>query len=112
MAEKGGKCKDHQPEPWKSSGDRTAAQRGYGHKWKKIRKSALVRDGYLCQECLKSNIITPATDVDHILNKKRGGTDALDNLQSLCNPCHIKKTVEEREHARHKTSSTNPHTMD
>jgi 5-methylcytosine-specific restriction protein A len=96
MATVKGKCEDHQPEPWKSSQGKTASERGYGHHWKKIRKRALIRDSYLCQECLKTNILTKATDVDHILSKKKGGTDRLENLQSLCNPCHKIKTIEER----------------
>ena len=96
MATKRGKCEDHQPEAWVSSKGKTAEERGYGHKWKKIRKQALVRDGYLCQECLKSGLLTVATDVDHIINKAQGGTDALSNLQCLCHPCHKIKTISER----------------
>lgn len=96
MSIKGGKCKEHQPEPWQSSVGKTPTQRGYGYRWKKLRDSVLRRDSYLCQSCLSSGIITTATDVDHILNKKRGGTDSMSNLQSLCNPCHKKKTIEER----------------
>ena len=72
MATKRGKCEDHQPEPWVSSKGKTAEERGYGHKWKKIRKQALVRDGYLCQECLKAGLLTVATDVDHIINTAQG----------------------------------------
>lgn len=96
MATKGGKCEKHQPEPWLSSKGKSAAERGYGHKWKKIRKQAMIRDGYLCQECLKKGVLTVATDVDHIINKAQGGTDSLHNLQCLCNPCHKIKTIEER----------------
>ena len=96
MSTNKGKCEEHQPEPWQSSIGKTPTERGYGAKWKRIRKRALVRDNYLCQDCLSRNILTNATDVDHILNKKRGGTDAIDNLQSLCNPCHKAKTIEER----------------
>jgi len=96
MATKRGKCEDHQPEAWVSSKGKTAEERGYGHKWKKIRKQALVRDGYLCQECLKNDRLTVATDVDHVINKAQGGTDALSNLQCLCCPCHKIKTIKER----------------
>ena len=96
MATKRGKCEDHQPEAWVSSKGKTAEERGYGHKWKKIRKQALVRDGYLCQECLKNDRLTVATDVDHVINKAQGGTDALSNLQCLCRPCHKIKTIKER----------------
>ncbi|MFK4002956.1 HNH endonuclease [Qipengyuania sp. NPDC077563] len=67
--------------------------RGYGAKWGRARKAALARDQYLCQPCRASGRITPATEVDHILPKAKGGTDHLDNLQSICTPCHINKTT-------------------
>lgn len=96
MASKGGRCDDHQPEPWNSSKSKTPTERGYGYDWVKIRLKALLRDGHLCQECMKNGIITLATDVDHIISKAKGGTNRLDNLQSLCNPCHKAKTIKER----------------
>lgn len=98
MASKGGYCDEHKPVivPWQSSIGKSAKERGYGSSWVKLRKSALKRDYYLCQECKKSGIATPATEVDHILNKARGGDDDMNNLQSLCKPCHKRKTIEER----------------
>ena len=74
---------------WKGG---NTTQRGYGHQWRKIRKRALDRDSHLCQSCIKDNRYTPATDVDHIVNKAHGGTDELSNLQSLCRQCHKAKT--------------------
>ncbi|MEG9303316.1 HNH endonuclease signature motif containing protein [Psychrobacter celer] len=37
----------------------------------------------------------PATDVDHIINKAKGGSDDPSNLQSLCRKCHRSKTANE-----------------
>ncbi|MBF6822601.1 HNH endonuclease, partial [Acinetobacter baumannii] len=34
-------------------------------------------------------------ELDHIVNVARGGTDDESNLQSLCVPCHKKKTQQE-----------------
>lgn len=98
MSTKGGYCDDHQPVviPWKSSLGKTAKERGYGTAWRKVRKVALKRDKHLCQECLRQGIVTSGTDVDHIVNKARGGTDELSNLQTLCKPCHKAKTIAER----------------
>ena len=39
--------------------------------------------------------IVAASEVDHILPRSRGGTDAWHNLQALCKPCHSKKTLAE-----------------
>ena len=40
-------------------------------------------------------MLIKATEVDHIKRKEDGGTDAIDNLQSLCGPCHATKTAKE-----------------
>lgn len=70
-------------------------ERGYGSAWVKLREVILRRDGYLCQACKAKGRPTPATDVDHITPKAQGGTDAQDNLQALCRPCHKDKTAQE-----------------
>jgi len=96
MATKQGRCDDHQREAWSSNKGKSAQSRGYGYQWVKLRKRILKRDSYLCQNCLRNGIITEAKEVDHILNKKRGGTDEDSNLESLCSPCHKDKTNKER----------------
>ena len=78
----------------------SSSSRGYGAAWRKKRKQILLRDGGLCQPCRRAGFITQATEVDHIQSRavcKRLGIDAEhdDNLQSICNPCHEKKTIEE-----------------
>ncbi|MGH8644846.1 MAG: HNH endonuclease [Gammaproteobacteria bacterium] len=32
----------------------------------------------------------PSTDADHITPKRRGGADAMENLQGLCGVCHAR----------------------
>jgi len=58
--------------------------------WKKLRKQALIRDKYLCQSCLENNRITQAQEVHHVLPVESHPELqlTLDNLQSLCRPCH------------------------
>jgi len=46
------------------------------------------------------NRITPATEVDHIVGKAQGGTDAADNLEAICKACHQAKTASEALAAR------------
>lgn len=75
----------------------TRQQRGYGQAWERVRAQVLVRDGGLCQVCADAGRITPnCNEVDHIVNKAAGGTDDLDNLQTICKPCHRAKTTAER----------------
>lgn len=67
--------------------------RGYGRRWAKLRLLVLRAQPW-CAVCG-----APATDVDHVLPKRLGGRDAVDNLQSLCHACHTRKTMKERAEA-------------
>lgn len=73
----------------------TAAERGYGWEWKKLRDRIMVRDGWRCQPCARAGRLTSATEVDHILNKAVGGDDSESNLQAICRSCHREKTARE-----------------
>ncbi len=78
--------------PWPTT---SRHERGYGTAWDKLRKLVLQRDKHLCQPCQRARRVTPATQVDHITPKAKGGTDELTNLQSICAPCHEAKTLED-----------------
>ena len=67
----------------------SASQRGYGARWRRLRLLVLHR-APLCRECGRA-----ATDVDHILPRRMGGTDDMANLQPLCHSCHSRKTARE-----------------
>lgn len=45
------------------------------------------RDGWECRECSSHCDLT----VDHIMPVVRGGTDEMDNLQTLCKSCNSRK---------------------
>lgn len=75
----------------------SAAQRGYDRRWQKLRLMHL-RAQPLCAECLKHGLVTIASEVDHIQPKRHGGDDSATNLQSLCKPCHTRKTNREKSH--------------
>ena len=64
--------------------------------WRKVRKSILERDDYLCQKCLEEDRPMPADTVHHIIHLRDDPMLALEptNLISLCHECH------EREHDR------------
>ena len=74
--------------------------RGYGGAWDKLRLTILARDRHLCLTCLKTGRPTPATEVDHIIPKAKGGTDDPGNLASICNDCHREKTGREAAEAQ------------
>jgi len=82
--------------------------RGYDAAWERRRERVLYRDHGLCQCCLKRDQVTIATEVDHIVNKaearRLGWTneqiEADENLQAICNPCHVAKTAREARIAR------------
>jgi 5-methylcytosine-specific restriction endonuclease McrA len=79
---------------WKHGG-RSRHQRGYGWGWEKLRTHILARDKHLCQPCRSGSPsrVTPATEVDHIVPKAKGGTDSECNLQAICEPCHRAKSI-------------------
>ena len=81
------------PNPHKGQQDKeTLKAQGFYHKpaWRKIRRQALQRDHYLCQNCLRSGKITQATEVHHIMELESFPSLALElsNLESLCWQCH------------------------
>ena len=75
---------------------RSATKRGYNYKWNVRRKQYLAKHP-LCVECQRQGKLTPATVVVHIV-PHRGRQDLMwdeNNWQSLCKPCHDKKTGRE-----------------
>lgn len=70
-------------------------QRLYDRGWRARRQAWLAGHPW-CEECLRANLYTPATDVHHV---QRHQGDALvfrtSPLQSLCHICHTKVTNQE-----------------
>lgn len=58
--------------------------------WRAVREYVLRRDDGLCQVPLGDGrlCLAPATTVDHILPRSRGGGDAPENLRAACHPCN------------------------
>ncbi len=64
--------------------------------WTKLRNQYIQQNPY-CELCAKRNITVEAKFVDHITARQDGG-ESLDwnNLQSLCRPCHQRKSNQEQ----------------
>lgn len=53
----------------------------------RLRHEVFKRDGYRCVECGNTNK-TSVLEIDHIIPVSRGGSDELDNLQTMCYECN------------------------
>ena len=87
-------CEEHEA---LHRGDRaSSSKRGYNRQWQKARVRYL-KAHPLCVQCLKEGHAVTATVVDHI--RPHRGDPVLfwdeKNWQSLCKPCHDKKTWNE-----------------
>lgn len=72
----------------------SACKRGYDRRWQKARLAYLGRHP-LCAHCEQAGLVTLAQVVDHIIPHKGNSLlfwDMESNWQSLCKPCHDKKT--------------------
>jgi 5-methylcytosine-specific restriction enzyme A len=65
-------------------------------RWRDLRIEKL-KNNPLCQKCEYDNMITPATQVHHLVEISKGGSDIdniyhlgfdYDNLMSVCDKCH------------------------
>lgn len=76
----------------KTPQDRQRDAEVYGAEYRRNAATCKRRANGRCQKCLK-----PATrlQADHIVPAAQGGTDALANLQALCQTCHKAKTARE-----------------
>ena len=59
-----------------------------------IRKATILRDGYKCMECGKTDCIL---EVHHIKPRRLGGSDTISNLITLCSKCHDKTENKEEQ---------------
>lgn len=62
-----------------------AYRKGVNYGYSNAREHALVRDKYTCQCCGKKNC---RLEVHHIVFRRNGGSDNLENLVTLCEDCH------------------------
>lgn len=94
-----GYCEAHQDmaAAWGGSRRGSAAERGYGSEWRRLRKLVLKRDGWICRcaDCKSTGRVRNASEVDHVIPKAEGGTDDPSNLVAINSDCHKQKTQAE-----------------
>jgi RNA-directed DNA polymerase len=66
-------------------GQTTPAKAG----WAELRPTVLERDGHRCAQCGS----TENLHVHHCRARRRGGTNQMDNLQTLCERCHARTST-------------------
>ena len=57
-----------------------------------MRHEVFKRDNYTCVECGARKDDGATLHVDHIVPVSKGGSDELDNLQTLCSDCNLNKS--------------------
>ncbi len=73
-----------------------AAARGYDARWRRLRKMYLAAYP-ICVDPFNDHggQVIQATEVDHKVPRREGGSDEWSNLQALCKHCHSKKGAKE-----------------
>lgn len=68
--------------------------------WRNLRNKK-IEQFPLCEECQRKGVTTLAQVVDHIVPiNRRGAKLDINNLQSLCHPCHNRKSGQEAQTTR------------
>lgn len=73
------------PYKGRSEYSRTTAT-GMGADYRRLRPLVLDRDGFTCRYCGG-----PATTVDHVIPRSKGGQNTLENLVAACKRCNLSK---------------------
>lgn len=71
----------------------------------------ILRSDPLCVLCLAEGRTTLATDVDHIVPRRQGGSDEASNLQPLCHSHHSQKTGREAAAREAREGGANPYSL-
>ena len=72
--------------------------------WRKVRAKVIARDNGICQYCGEEG-----DQVDHVVSRKRGGDDSLDNLLTCCRSCNLRKSSSDLIDLSDFSRSTYPH---
>lgn len=79
-------------EYWLNEGKNKKSKRKRTHIPRGLRHEVFKRDNYTCVECGAKKSDGATLHVDHIIPVSKGGSDELDNLQTLCKDCNLNKS--------------------
>lgn len=100
IATSAGRCSEHRRKPWRRTYDRHVSK-----SWQQIRLRVLARDNYTCSYCHG-----PATEVDHIVGRAKGGADTEENCVACCHRCNQEKAKQEAADGRRASPKPAPAT--
>jgi len=86
------RCQEHRLPDRRPS----TARRGNRTEIDKRRRQCLARDNFTCLHCGLYDRSGKSLHADHIVESVDGGSNGLENLQTLCVRCHLVKTQRER----------------
>lgn len=99
LAVKRGRCEEHQRSEVSTRERGSASERGYGSDWRVLRAEYL-RENPDCVGVVERGVRIhaagcdgTATEVDHVVPRRLGGSDDWENLQALSRRCHARKTA-------------------
>jgi 5-methylcytosine-specific restriction protein A len=84
-------CSEH-AKVWASPRTASARRTGTRHFNQVIRPKVFQRDGSMCR-VMGPGCTRIATEIHHVVEVSQGGSDDLDNLISICAPCHKRITA-------------------
>ena len=88
-------CPDHEKQEREryDASRGSSTERGYDHRWHKIRNLKLARNP-LCERCEVAGLVVPAVLVHHKDRNPKNNEPS--NHESLCDACHDKEHAKDR----------------
>lgn len=68
-----------------------------GRRWYAMRRQVYAEQKGVCALCDRI-LLTGEWALDHRIPLSQGGGDDMGNLQGVCNPCHARKSAEDKGH--------------
>jgi len=74
----------------------SADKRGSSGSQRALRRQVLMRDRNTCQACGAQDFSGRTLHADHVVPLSKGGMNSVENMATLCIPCHKLKSAADR----------------